>query len=332
LKKIIIGIHGLGNKPSEVLLKKWWRNSICEGLKAITEPNIFYDFEIVYWAKFLHPNPLNPKINDKENPLHIDEPYFPAKNYIKKEPSELRKKVLDYIEKQMDKLLLNEDKSINLSAVTDLIIHRYFRDLELYYSSTCINKDQKECLVRDILRNTLAQTIEKHQDKEIMLIAHSMGSIIAYDVLTQTIPNLFIDTFVTIGSPLGLPIVVSKIISEQKKKLHKSKSIKTPENVRRAWYNFSDLEDKVAIDYSLAGDYEVNSRNIGVKDKIVYNNYEVNGERNPHKAYGYLRTSEIAEMITDFLNRHKPKYKIWLNKNLSRIWTAKLTKIKFNKE
>ena len=324
MRKIIIGIHGLGNKPPERLLKNWWKKSIKEGLKAVGQPNIFFNFESVYWAKFLHPDPLNPKIEDKENPLYISEPYLPAKNYIKKKPSELRKKILDYVEKQMDKLLLNEDKSINLSAVTDLIIHRYFRDLELYYSSKCISENRKECLVRDILRNKLARIIEKHQDKEIMLIAHSMGSIIVYDVLTQTIPNLFIDTLVTIGSPLGLPIVVSKIISEQKNLLHRGNSIKTPENVSRNWYNFSDLEDKVAIDYSLAGDYQMNSRKIQVIDKAVYNNYEINGHRNPHKAYGYLRTPELAEIITRFLNRDKPNFMIWLNKNLSRVWTAKL--------
>ena len=44
-----------------------------------------------------------------------------------------------------------------------------------------------------------------------------MGSIVAYDVMTQYAPDVSIDTFVTIGSPLGLPIIKSKIVAERKK-------------------------------------------------------------------------------------------------------------------
>ena len=29
---VIIGIHGLGNKPSPPLLAKWWKEAIREGL------------------------------------------------------------------------------------------------------------------------------------------------------------------------------------------------------------------------------------------------------------------------------------------------------------
>jgi len=43
--------------------------------------------------------------------------------------------------------------------------------------------------------------------RQVMLIAHSMGSIIAYDVLReagQTLPRLRLAHLVTLGSPLGL--------------------------------------------------------------------------------------------------------------------------------
>jgi hypothetical protein len=60
-----------------------------------------------------------------------------------------------------------------------------------------------------------------------------MGSIIAYDVLTHMLPKSRIHTFVTIGSPLGMPIVISKIVTEQKKQLIKIEKVRTPENVDR---------------------------------------------------------------------------------------------------
>ena len=37
MKKIIIGVHGLGNKPPADVLEKWWAASIQEGLAAIGE-------------------------------------------------------------------------------------------------------------------------------------------------------------------------------------------------------------------------------------------------------------------------------------------------------
>ena len=50
-----------------------------------------------------------------------------------------------------------------------------------------------------------------------MLIGHSMGSIIAYDVLRivgRQTPLVPVDHFITIGSPLGLPHVKTKIYEE----------------------------------------------------------------------------------------------------------------------
>jgi len=210
----------------------------------------------------------------------------------------LRKKVREVLEDQLDRLFLNEDMSINFSNITDLIIRHYFEDLDAYYSKTTTDKHGNEHAAKDLIRERLARILRKHSKKKILLIAHSMGSIIAYDVLTQILPDVPIDTFVTLGSPLGMPTIVSKIASAQKGR--KKKKLTTPENILNEWYNFFDPEDKVALTYNLRGDYGKNSHSVQVMDKVVYNNYENNGERNPHKSYGYLRTPELAEVIHNF--------------------------------
>ena len=318
MSKIIIGIHGLGNKPPKKILKKWWKKSIREGLQAIGHPRFFFKFELVYWSNFLHPDALNPKIKDKKEPGYLKEPYLPAYKFETKKPSKLRQKFLDYLEKQMDKIFLKDDLSINFSSVSDMIIHRFFTDLDIYYSQTYITFNGKERLVKDIIREQLAQTLKRHKNKEIMLIGHSMGSIIAYDVLTHTVPQIKINTFVTIGSPLGLPIIISKIASEQKRQLVKKVKVRTPENVARNWFNLSDLSDRVAINYTLGDDYDENMNRVRAIDKVVYNNYEYNGKKNPHKIYGYLRTPELAEIIHDFFNQERNKYIVWLSNKIDK--------------
>ncbi|HEX9973619.1 MAG TPA: hypothetical protein VGD14_16220 [bacterium] len=317
--KIIIGIHGLGNKPPQKILKKWWKRSIFEGLAAIGQPRFFFKFELVYWANLLYPQPLSQKGTGKDDPDYLEEPYVPAKKQAPRSPSKVRKKILDYLEKQFDRIFLKEDLSIHFASISDLIIRRFFKDLDVYYSQKSIHVGEKDYLVKDVIRDQLERVIKKHRKKDILLIGHSMGSIIAYDVLTNSLPEVAIDTFITIGSPLGLPVIMSKIASEQRKKLVKSVRLKTPENVTRNWYNCSDLNDKVSFNYSLADDYDQNSKQVHVIDKIVTNDYEINGHRNPHKIYGYLRTPEFSELIQEFLDRGKNKKVVWLLDKINHV-------------
>jgi hypothetical protein len=54
-------------------------------------------------------------------------------------------------------------------------------------------------------------------------------------------------------------------------------------------------------------------------DKVVYNNYEYNGKKNPHKIYGYLRTPELAEIIHAFFNQDRNKFVVKLNNKIDKF-------------
>jgi hypothetical protein len=302
--KIIIGIHGLGNKPPKELLTAWWRKSIREGLISIQHPYYFFRFEMVYWADLIYTNPLDPSETNSESNLYIHEPYSIAcPESIPQQSGGLRRKVMGYLERQLDRLFLNEDMSLNFSSITDSIIHRYFKDLEMYYSDELKGQNKSSKTVRVAIQDRLITVIRRYRRKRITLIAHSMGSIIAYDVLSRNIPGVSVDTFITLGSPLGLPVIVSRIFAEQHLDNPLITKVCAPEGVHRKWYNFSDLEDKVCLDRTLSDDYQANSFGVKAEDSSVYNNYVVNGKRNPHKIYGYLRTADVAWIIDDFLYR-----------------------------
>jgi hypothetical protein len=88
--------------------------------------------------------------------------------------------------------------------------------------------------------------------------------------------------------------------------LRKSKGLKTikpavPEGITDSWINMSDLRDRIALDHTLEDDYQANSRGLRVRDIYVFNDYEMDGNPNPHKSFGYLRTPEMAEIIDGFL-------------------------------
>jgi hypothetical protein len=319
MSKIILGIHGLGNKPPKRLLERWWEDALKEGLRGIGRPRRFVRFRLVYWAHCLHPHPLDPKVRDKKNPLYVANPYIPARTGHKKRRTTLRKKVLDYIRRQLRKIMINDDLSLNYTAVTDLIIRRYFRDLDIYYSKRCHDRNKYLRPAKEVIREELARMLRKYKRRDILLIGHSMGSIIAYDVLTQSVPDVRIHTLVTMGSPLGLPPIMIKILAEQGKKPRRHTTSPTPENITTAWYNFSDLRDRVATDYALSDDYAANTRHVRSVDTIIYNDYECQGTPNPHNVYGYLRTPELAHVIDGFLNAEKPKPLMQLQDTINRL-------------
>ena len=272
---------------------------------------------MAYWTHCLYESPLDSAIRDEKDPLYINEPYVRLKGEQKEEkPNELRKKILHTLVAKMEKLLLNDDLTINYSSITDFVIHHFFSDFEKYYKADCMISTEQDCKARDSIDMQLANVLKKNRKNKILLIAHSMGSIVAYHVLTEIVPSIPIDTFVTIGSPLGLPVIKSKIVAERREKDPDDFRLTTPENILSNWYNLADLKDKIAIDYTLRDDYEENSRHVRVIDKIVNNNYEYKEIKNHHKSFGYLRTPEMVEIIDKFLKSERRTLFSWIKRML----------------
>lgn len=274
MSHLLIGIHGLSNKPEASVLAKGWEESICEGLrKNEGVDHIKLNFSSVYWADVMYDEP------DKSLDLYIEADDGVIKTYKDDWMDAVREKTFDWTGDVIDSI----KKNFGFDAVADGVLKLKFKDLAVYY-----NNDQ----VRDILRNKFKDAILANKDKRMMVLAHSMGSIIAYDVLRalgKEHPKLIIDHFVTLGSPLGAPHVKYKIAME-------NPLLRTPSIVKR-WTNFSDRRDPVAIDAHLSGDYEENGRGVEVQDDLVSNDWK--GIH--HKAYGYLRTPEVSKIIKNFI-------------------------------
>ncbi len=309
--KVIIAIHGLGNKPAADVMQKWWWKSISEGLQNHTK-NIYQipTFKVVYWADVLYDQPKDEKCTDPENPLYLEDPYEPEVFPQIIKDHTFRQKIMDAIVFEVNKIFLNDDYSLNFSSVNDLIMAKYFKDLSAYYSNGLSNNHQP---IRETLRNRLKSVLVEHKNDDILLIAHSMGSIIAFDVLSVFSCEVQVDTLITIGSPLGFPAVISKIANELNLKNRSTHKLEVPSSIKNSWFNFSDLEDRVAFNYKLDDDISEGLNRVKVIDYIVNNNYTIRGKHNPHKSYGYLRTPEVAKEIYDFLTMESLSFyfKIW---------------------
>jgi len=303
MSKIVIGIHGIGNKPPRNILKEWWRQSIQEGLSKVNLSNQVFDFELVYWADILNNEPLLPDDSSNKNSLYQKEKYAAEQNLPADEIPSLRKKAVDYLEKYYEKMIVNGVMSLEYPTITDLFIHYNLKELEAYFSQADFYYQGEKRLIKEVMMERLTAVLKKHRHKQILLIAHSMGSMISHDALTDKADGITIDTLVTLGSPLGQKYVMKKIESEHNHNFHKR--LKVPENIKKNWYNLSDPEDPIALVHVLSDIYKSNLNGVKVIDKLVKNNYSNLGDRNPHKSYGYLRTPEVAEILSNFLTVEK---------------------------
>jgi len=301
METILIGIHGLRNKPSKYLLTKWWKKSIDEGFRIINMPPPPFTLEIAYWAQYMHTRPQDPQINDRSDIRFLWEPYIPGSYFGPRDPRNFHKQLKADIHQQLMHLIAGESGFMNYDTISNRILHRMFEELDTYYHGTL--KDERGALhpARELIRGELIRVLNKHKDKSICLLAHSMGTIIAYDVLLHAKPIIPIHTLITFGSPLGFPVIRKKIKQELTIEDDEEIKLPTPEAITHRWINFSDLDDVTCLNYNLRYHYHANESGVRPFDRIVYNNYEHNGSKNPHKAYGYLRTLDLTQALNTFL-------------------------------
>jgi hypothetical protein len=325
MDKIIIGIHGLGNKPPKDLLHKWWEQSIAEGLKYIGRPKQKFNFDLVYWADTLHPVPLNPDETDEDSDLYLSERYTPADNGNANKPAGFKKKLINFFNRQRAKILFSKNVHVNFPSFTDLIIKHFFKDLDIYLTKKCVDENKSDFLAKDIIRDRITSAIKLHKKKDILLIAHSMGTIVTYEALIQSEEEIEVDSLITIGSPLGVPFIFSKLNNETSVAPDDNKKLRTPENIFTGWENLADIDDKLAQSADLRELFAPNSHNVSPSMILVDNDYQNEGIENPHKSYGYLRTPELAYIIDDFLYRGKNKFIVWVTRKFDKM-KYKLTK------
>ena len=319
MDKIIIGIHGLGNKPPKDLLQKWWQQSIAEGLKNIGRREQKFNFDLIYWADTLHPVPLNPDETDDDSDLYLSERYIPAENGNANKPNGFKEKFINFFNRQRAKILFSEKMHLNFPSFTDLIIKHFFKDLDIYLTHKCVKENKSDYLAKDIIRDRITDVLKLHKRKDILLIAHSMGTIVTYEALIQSEKEIEVDSLITIGSPLGVPFIFNKLKNELSVFLEDNKKLRTPENILTGWENLADNDDKVARSADLRKLFSPNSHNVAPTMILVDNDYQSEGIENPHKSYGYLRTPELAYIIDDFLYRGKNKFIIWLTRKFDKI-------------
>ena len=176
----------------------------------------------------------------------------------------------------------------------------HLRDLRRYVRNQHDIADH----VRQMLKMPLRAAIEAR--RPILLIGHSMGSVIAWDSLWQMTQSerdrVDIDLFLTMGSPLGQRYIQRRLLG-----FGAEGDNRFPRGIRR-WINLAAIGDLTAIDMHLKNDFSpMLERGIveSIEDHQLHNYYRLNGDLNVHAEYGYLVNEVTAKIVADWWRHHR---------------------------
>lgn len=165
------------------------------------------------------------------------------------------------------------------------------------------NDDNIACDIREKLKKILRPLLANNE--KILLIGHSLGSVICYDTLWELSHIEQFDSkldFLTIGSPLGMNYVQHRLMGNAEKDRQHYPTIISH------WTNIASVGDVTALDREIHDDYsEMLKLEVidGLEDhcKGIYNFFRNDQGLNCHRSYGYLVNPAVGKVIVDWWKR-----------------------------
>ena len=176
------------------------------------------------------------------------------------------------------------------------------RETERYFDHSAAIGSQ----VREILKIPLRRMFAAGD--RILVIGHSMGSIIAYDALWELWhgeANLGrIELFLTLGSPLGMRFVKARLYGFHRNPLNQ----RFPGNIRH-WINIAAQGDLTALDPEIKDDFAAMLEQ-GMIESIhdipgIYTYFRNQHGLNVHRSYGYLAHPEVGRVVAEWWRTDK---------------------------
>ena len=179
--------------------------------------------------------------------------------------------------------------------ITNDRLELHLRDLRRYQR----NQNEIAEHARQMLKMPLRSATES--GRPVLLIAHSMGSVIAWDSVWQMSHNerdhVHIDTLLTMGSPLGQRFVQRRLHG-----FREEGDERYPLGIDR-WVNLAAVGDLTAVDPDLADDFgAMVERGLvsTIDDRELHNYFRLDGVLNVHAEYGYLANPVTAGIVADW--------------------------------
>jgi pimeloyl-ACP methyl ester carboxylesterase len=175
------------------------------------------------------------------------------------------------------------------------------RDIQQYFTDWNGTGTAARAIVIDALRRAWGR------GQKVLLVAHSFGSVIAYDALWQLSrqhgdPGR-VELLLSMGSPLTMRYIRRRLLGARRRGAERY-----PANIRY-WANVASIGEATALDRRLAVCFAEMLR-LGLVERIDDNLQLVNQFHGPaglnvHKCFGYLANPEVARQLLTAIDREQ---------------------------
>ncbi len=163
-------------------------------------------------------------------------------------------------------------KALDKTPLGETALDAFTRDVYVYLTNKAVRK-RINAIVADCF-----------SDGSCVVVAHSLGTVVGYNVLSQLPKTIQVKKYITVGSPLGLNAIKQNLVSP----------LKMPPCVD-SWFNAFDDRDVVAL---LPLDSNTFNINPAIENKMNVDNQT----DNRHGIIGYLNDVTVATKIYEALS------------------------------
>ena len=167
------------------------------------------------------------------------------------------------------------------TGTAEFVIEEYLTDVAYYLTDREIRGS-----VLGIAREAFATARKQHD--AVVVVAHSLGTVVAYDLLQTADTPRPVSALVTAGSPLGLPAVQHSLIGGTRTAKPPVPALDTDSNPR--WTNAYDVTDVVALIHPLRDHFQGGPR--AIRDVVTHN------PTGPHSIEDYLSDPDVALAVS----------------------------------
>lgn len=291
LARTVIYVHGIGPKPAEAILTCQWDRALFGHMMGDRT-------RMAYWVDHArHGSPVEAECDDGDSSV--------AASAVRQYGA-LEAEWDPHHERLIDAISTSEEEHAFLQEVRDDLEQQaepgsfgakgvssaFWNSLSWLFTRAFI-RDTHDFFFDEVARTRMRDAlldVLKPGGAPFVVIGHSQGSMIAYDVLRELDPNEYpVTLFVTIGSPLGLKPARTRF-----KKWTGASRLPYPECAAH-WLNVANRGDIVCADLDLTNDIQRSSR---FENVIVSSpNQELKDDR--HAATGYLQVAEVRQAVTE---------------------------------
>ncbi|MEP6491897.1 MAG: hypothetical protein ABJF01_04425 [bacterium] len=255
-RPVVLLVHGRGMLDRDTAAtRKMWSSALTEALHGLTPSSPITDRDIraVWYADVLDPR----------STLGCE--------YARTDPRARRERADDQQFKGVVGVVGNLLGALTL-MVSDSESGTEIRSLAA--DASFLSDGRKRCASENRLAAELDRA--RQEGRPVILVAHSLGSLVAYDYLSSRSDSGVVRRFITVGSPIGSPDIRRLLIGGD------STDVLTRPSSVGDWVNIRNENDPFAVPLPIG------------RDLIVTPPAD---ETDPHELVGYLRGSATVREV-----------------------------------